>query len=178
MGRLDFVKVEITGPTDAGLCHGDAPAQDAISVTSPSGSATGAAGMQEICGTLTGSHIYIETAMETTAAKVTVKTGTGTADRFWNIKVKMIECDNPNRAPTDCLQYVTGVSGTIMNLNSLTRMNDNLNYQICIRKEAGMCSIQYTEAATSPDSFGFQGSATVAKVGASCAASYIMIPAV
>ena len=41
------------------------------------------------------------------------------------------------RAPTDCLQYHTGAAGTIMNLNSLIRMNDNLNYQICIRKELG-----------------------------------------
>lgn len=173
--RLDFVKVAITGPATAdGDCNGADGAQDAISVTSPSG--TGAAGMQEICGTLTGSHIYIETAMATTAAKVTVATGTGTAARSWNIKVKMIECDNPSRAPTDCLQYHTGAAGTIMNLNSLTLMNDNLNYQICIRKELGMCEIQYTEAASSPDSFGLRGETAEGETGTNCDGSYILIP--
>merc|ERR1719219_1376007 len=173
--RLDFVKVAITGPATAdGDCNGADATQDAISVTSPSG--TGAAGMQEICGTLTGSHIYIETAMATTAAKVTVATGTGTAARSWNIKVKMIECDNPSRAPTDCLQYHTGAAGKITNINSLAHVIDNLNYLICIRKEAGMCSIQYTEAASSPDSFALKGSTTVAKVGTNCSGVYLLIP--
>lgn len=62
-------------------------------------------------------------------------------------------------APNGCLQYYTGTTGTINSFNyggaantllsaSLvtgTRQMVNLNYGICIRMEAGFCSIQYAQ---------------------------------
>ncbi|CAH0549505.1 unnamed protein product [Brassicogethes aeneus] len=68
----------------------------------------------------------------------------------WRIRV----CQFENSCTTsNCLQYFTGTSGVITFFNydqasmfnrSTTQYLNNLNYAICIRKEAGYCSITYT----------------------------------
>jgi len=179
--RLDFLDATVfDGPTTGG-CKADTAAHDAVSVTSPSGA--GAGQFSQLCGTLTGTHLYVETARDpTTAATLTIETGTATSNRRWDIKVTMIACNSPSRAPTDCLQYHTGSGGLIHSINwgaTTPQMLDNLNYQICIRKNAGSCGIQYTEASTTTDSFGLHDQAAKAEVGANClGGNYITIEGV
>ena len=59
-----------------------------------------------------------------------------------------------SKAPTDCLQYHTGVSGEITSLNYPTVMITDIAYTICVRREHGYCGVEWAlEASTSPDSY-------------------------
>ena len=92
----------------------------------------------------------------------------GPGYRRWNIRVSQIECNNPSRAPANCLQYYTGASGyfqsfnyessrplseTLINLQQqqqfpqMTRDSsyfNNMDYTICFRKEVGFCTQTYS----------------------------------
>ena len=67
------------------------------------------------------------------------------------------------RAPTDCYQYLTGVSGTLTSFNYPTAALELIRYTSCVRREAGYCGIlwaqsQYTSgsgaiATVTPDPF-------------------------
>src|SRR5256885_1661355 len=83
----------------------------------------------------------------------------GPGYRRWNIRVSQIECNNPLRAPQNCLQYYMGPSGSFSSFNHestrpLTEQPNwnlpeqtyfnNLDYSICFRKEVGFCTQTYT----------------------------------
>ena len=58
------------------------------------------------------------------------------------------------RAPSDCYQYFTGISGEVKSFNYPTIMLPDKQWTVCIRREVGYCAIQWSPAATtSPDSF-------------------------
>ena len=57
------------------------------------------------------------------------------------------------RAPTDCLQYLTGPSNSFRSYNFGNTMIRNLQYDVCIRPEEGMCQFQVRESSTQTDSF-------------------------
>lgn len=83
----------------------------------------------------------------------------GPGHRRWNIRVSQIECANPSRAPSNCLQYFTGPAGTFSSFNYNTYRPlvetklknipheatyfNNMNYAICFRKEIGFCTQTY-----------------------------------
>ena len=84
------------------------------------------------------------------------------------------------RAPTDCFQYLTGISGSISSLNYPTTALV-LTYTICVRREYGYCGIEWSESAiTSPDPFDLNtGAAAIALVGGAVASAsnvYLSIP--
>jgi len=87
-------------------------------------------------------------------ATVTITYG-GTTSTQFNIFVRQIECDSTSRAPTDCVQYYTGASGTIRSYGwAGAQMLATMDYRICIRDEDKMCSISYKqESGTTIDSF-------------------------
>ena len=60
---------------------------------------------KDLCGTLSGQHIYLETARKTASQTLSFTIATGGT---WRMKVSQIECWNTNKAPTDCYQYFTG----------------------------------------------------------------------
>ena len=72
------------------------------------------------------------------------------------------------RAPTDCVQYFTGTSGSIQSYNHQgSQFLQGQDYQNCIRTEAGYCKIQWKQASTtSPDPFGIGPTATLVKAEA------------
>ena len=57
------------------------------------------------------------------------------------------------RAPTDCLQYLTGVSSSFRSFNFGSTMIRNLQYDVCIRPEKGYCRFQLMESSTAIVSF-------------------------
>ena len=63
---------------------------------------------------------------------------------FFQIKVDQIACEATYRAPTDCVQYHTGLSGTFMSFNHPDYIPQGQHYAICIRQEEGHCSIAYS----------------------------------
>merc|ERR550532_1574804 len=169
--RLDFDNFDITEAAPiVGTCV------DSFDVTSGSSRDYFA-----LCGTLTGQHMYVETGRATTdhVAKFTI--GTTSTVATWRIKVNQIECSSTSKAPTDCFQYLTGISGGIKSLNYPTTALTDLLYTICVRRDYGYCGIEWSESAiTSPDPFdlntGAVADALVLGLTASASAVYLSIP--
>ncbi|XP_032778287.2 uncharacterized protein LOC116917041 [Daphnia magna] len=135
--RLDFfVMVLIQPETNDSNCN-----RDQFIVT-------GGSRVPAICGTNNGQHMYIETGLlgNSPITLTVVTSGTGFA-RQWRIKMTQMNCDSIGRAPNGCLQYYTGVSGTIRSFNydgTSGRQLSNQDYSICIRTESNFCSIAYS----------------------------------
>jgi len=167
--RLDFETGVFTQET-TGACT-----TDTVTVTSPSG-----VNPPVICGTVTGSHMYVETGRSDTAATVAIAIGAAAGSRMWKIKITLLECNNPSKARADCLQYYTGKSGRMFSFNKEEGMIQNQNYRICIRQEKGHCSMQVSETnpgSTSPDSFQLDNAIASAhgSVGTDCTNSFLEI---
>jgi len=169
--RLDFDNFDITETTPiVGTCV------DSFDVTSGS-----SRDYYTLCGTLSGEHMYVETGRTTTdhVAKFTI--GTTSTVATWRIKVNQIECSSTSKAPTDCFQYLTGISGGIKSLNYPTTALTDLLYTICVRRDYGYCGIEWSESAiTSPDPFdlnaGTEANALVGGSTASASDVYLSIP--
>ncbi|XP_059086990.1 uncharacterized protein LOC131883519 [Tigriopus californicus] len=69
------------------------------------------------CGSLTGQHMYMETGDSGTAGIATITIGPMIGTRTYQIKVTYLECSNLSKAPTDCVQYFTGVRGEFQSYN-------------------------------------------------------------
>jgi len=176
--RFDFEAATVFEGPAAGVCGGD---QDEITVGQTS---TTIGSFQNLCGTLTGQHIYVENDGANPAATLNIATSDTVLARTWKILVRTIECDSPAKAPGGCLQYFTGTSGNILSFNAGTTgaLIDNLLYNICLRKEAGMCSYTVREARSAagatPDAFLVgNGLADAAVSAAECATgAFLVIP--
>lgn len=150
--RLDLDNFDLTETASTGTCV------DSFAVTTGSSRT-----YYTLCGTLTGQHIYLETARKTTDQILTFTIGATTTVATWRIKVAQIECYSTSKAPTDCYQYLTGVSGTLTSFNYPTAALELIRYTSCVRREAGYCGIlwaqsQYTSgdgsiATVTPDPF-------------------------
>lgn len=90
----------------------------------------------------------------------------GPGYRRWNIQITQIECTNPSKAPSNCLQYYTGPSGAFSSFNYETSQFQDfsstnpssgqsqgildatylngMDYAICFRKENGFCTQSYS----------------------------------
>ena len=98
--------------------------------------------------------MYLETARKTTNQELTFTVAASSGSATFRIKISQIECSSISKAPTDCLQYFTGASGTVTSLNYPTVLLSGIQYTICTRKEEGYCGISWAPtASTSPDTF-------------------------
>lgn len=147
---MDFTTVDIGQPSAGvanavGQCTGDS-----ITVTSPAGYP-----ITPLCGTLSGTHMYVETGRNNQlGATVQIQTSAAAnINRSWRIRVITLECERAWKAPTDCLQYLTGVSNSFKSYNFGFPMIRNLQYDVCIRPEKGMCQFEVRESSTTTDSF-------------------------
>lgn len=178
--RLDFETMVLEGPTSKtgndGTCSIDTQ-------TITEGVSRRAIRMPPIfCGIGSGLHLYIS-AFEglDVSANLDIDIGASSAaGRKWNIRVTQIECDSPGRPPsTECLQYYTGVSGTLQSWNyddSTDIHTTGMTYAICLRREKGFCGIQYVQA-DEPYSFGMDYSFPRGRAGEdNCKATSVNIP--
>lgn len=108
--------------------------------------------------------MYVETAQKSEAATVKITTATGTTySRIWRIKVTFVECYSLMRAPTDCSQYFTGVSGTIQSPNyqgsNSHRVSRNQEVTYCFRQEEGYTAIDFSvpDSGSDPDYYDVTG---------------------
>ena len=76
--------------------------------------------MPIICGRNTGHHMYIDAGSGNSPTSITFIT-TGNFERAFKMKITQIECGAVNRGVEGCLQYHTGVSGTISSFNFIGR---------------------------------------------------------
>lgn len=150
--RFDFEAATVLfGPTQGAAAVanvGGTCDTDQITVTQTTTGAIGN-GFENLCGTLTGQHIYVENDGASPAVTLNINTGAVALARTWKILVRTIECDSPSKAPGGCLQYHTGSSGNFQSFNYVANTGsliDNFLYSICIRREAGMCGYTVREA--------------------------------
>lgn len=139
--RLDFETFQNLGPAlttevSGGLCV------DTFKVTVNSGQT-----VPELCGQLTGQHIYLDmgTGSSDSATLALAFSGTSTL-RKWEIKVAQIPCGKAYAPPGGCLQWHTGLTGQITTFNfgdSASTHLRNQMYSSCVRQEKGMCCVEY-----------------------------------
>ncbi|CAG4929456.1 unnamed protein product [Parnassius apollo] len=188
--RIDFLDMVLAQPNGDGVC-----ATDAITITG------GNTIVPTICGDNTGQTLFVDFNGNTAITITVTATSATTFSRRWNLRLIQLGCDCPGIAPNGCLQYYTGVTGTINSFNYGTTSNTalssslvtgtrqiaNLNYGICIRMEAGYCAIQYAQASSDAYSFTVTGDvegadSTVlgttigALNGITCTTDFVVIP--
>merc|ERR1712117_516419 len=172
--RLDFQTFSgFATSTTAGSCYDTLAVAGQTGVDPPS-----------ICGTNTGYHMYAEFgATSTDSITMTLTYGSSglTTAKTFNILTRQIACTATWKAPTDCTQYFTGVSGSVLSY-SYGQMLNSQYYTNCVRTEKGYCSIQWKQSSTtSPDPFGILGTVTTsaAASGSSttlCTSGFVAIP--
>jgi len=164
--RLDFDNFDIT-ETTAGVCT------DSFAAAGPTSN-----NPNTVCGTLTTQHMYVEQGRSSTASTLTFTIATGGT---WKIKVTQIECSSLMRAPHDCDQYLTGITGNAISYNWYGAVQlQNTDFVTCIRREKGYCGMAYSQAqGTTIDSFDLDDNAAAlngqGNVGAAIM-GYINIP--
>jgi len=166
--RLDLDVFDIAETTTTGACV------DTFDVTTGS-----SRDYYALCGTLTGQHLYLETARSTASQVLSFTVATSSGSATFRIKVSQVECSSISKAPTDCLQYFTGTSGTVESLNYPTVMLAEIQYTICTRREEGYCGISWAQTAgTSPDTFDLDNAEITDGLAFDADASdaYILIP--
>merc|ERR1719330_2220907 len=103
-----------------------------------------------ICGTNTGYHMYVEfgvTSTDTITLTNTYRSGGLTTAKTFNILLRQISCTARWKAPTDCVQYFTGKSGSVKSYNFAgSQFLQSQIYNNCIRTEKGYCAIQWKES--------------------------------
>ncbi|XP_026727910.1 uncharacterized protein LOC113494008 [Trichoplusia ni] len=158
--RIDFLDLVLAQPNGDGNCM-----TDAIAITG------GNTVVPILCGDLTGQTIYVDFNGNAAITIIITATLATTFSRRWNLRLTQLGCDCPGLAPNGCLQYYTGITGTINSFNYGTAANTllsaslvtgtrqiaNLNYGICIRMEAGYCTIRYNQVANDVFSFTVTG---------------------
>jgi hypothetical protein len=117
----------------------------------------------EVCGTMTGSHMYLEAdadncnalqfsfhdKAQTTIGQTNTRGIIALASRSWDMTVTQIECTSPTLPPVGCTQYYWGSgSYTVKNFNyqsnAAVASNQgihlaNQHQRICMRRERGKC---------------------------------------
>jgi len=105
-----------------------------------------------------------------------------TSAKTFNILARQISCTARWKAPTDCVQYHTGTTGTVKPYNFAGgQLLQSQQYQNCIRTEKGYCRILWKESSTtSPDpfDFGVTPTSTAGSGGATAQACplYVWVP--
>lgn len=143
---------EMTGSTMAGNCLLDT---FFVQGASPSSNPP------EVCGTMTGQHMYVEADTErcnkmvfslsdgaTTATTLGNSRGlTSLATRTWDITASQIECSSLTLPPAGCTQYFwSGLANPVYYLYSANYLSSGTSWhlanqhdRICIRRERGNC---------------------------------------
>ncbi|XP_071524449.1 uncharacterized protein [Panulirus ornatus] len=105
---------------------------------------------QKVCGITENVHYYID--VEDSATFTFHTDASQSYDRSWEIYVQQLTCDETGTAaPEGCGQWYWGTSGKIDIWSNVDpgQQNwyylDGQNYAVCVRWEAGYCSITYSE---------------------------------
>lgn len=133
----------------------------------------------EFCGLGTGQHLYLQAHPgQDLTAGIHISLGSSDYERSWNIRVTQIECGESWTAPANCLQYFTGITGTVSTWNYEDTNyihTNNQDYAVCVRREEGYCGVSWTQH-SSANSFGVDGPKTKGRAGEDCRLDYVAIP--
>lgn len=129
--------------------------------------------------------VYIETGQSQTDSTLTFSiNGATDTPRSWKMKVSLIECINPSRAPQDCVQYFTGANNRNIKNYNFGQVIQNQFMSTCVRREEGYCGIDWSKSLIStPDPFELDYTndinttpADTALIDGNCDRAYVMIP--
>jgi len=137
--RLDFETFEISDPA-MGSCDNDTlmiTGADAVTLmTLPT----------NLCGTLTGSHIYLSV-KDSNLVTITI-TLTSIAQQKWRVLLRQYDSSQTDiLAPRGCLQYYREISGTLQSFNYNSGNGELLNdhmYSMCIAQNDLYCDVGIT----------------------------------
>lgn len=139
--RFDFLTTEVSNPM-MGSCDNDTimiTGADAVTMkTMP----------MNLCGVLSGSHIYVSV-KDVSEVKLTI-TLTSVATQKWNILVRQFDSSQTDYlAPRGCLQYYRQDLGTLETFNYNSGNGELLNdhmYTMCIAQNDAYCDIALTSS--------------------------------
>merc|ERR1712141_64914 len=135
-----------------------------------------------ICGSNDGQHMIVDTD-GTSCVTASFSFGAATTTRSYTIHVIQYEKGNEMAGGENCLQFFTGMTGTVKTFNwiDLTPASvhlQNQNYNVCVRRLADQCVICWapstigSNVTTAVGSFGLSnGGSTDAAAGAAAAGS-------
>jgi len=183
--RLDFTNFVITGPSTVTVSN----ALMTAGVVGSAGKAVSSRGncqtdaftvsggtiVPELCGTLTGDHLYFDTTQDCHDLAFSIgqagNGATAATTRSFNIKVTQIACNSVGRAPDGCLQYITDTTSTgiikTFNFDQGVHLANQFQ-QICFRREAGNCRICYSADAVGDVNLGGKATKVVTKGELGC----------
>jgi len=148
--RLDYETLVLGQTAATGACT------DTLTVTTTADNSVSTS-YPTVCGTSSGHHMYIHLGSSTTASStIAIDLAASSASAKWNILVRQIACNTIYTAPEGCTMYLTGVTGSwsmygYVEGTTTTEHPQSQNYQVCIRREDGYCSIRHST--TSSTSF-------------------------
>ena len=134
--RLDFMVTELSAPM-AGDCT-----NDTITITGAD-AVTMKIMPSNLCGVLTGSHVYISV-IDVDSATLTISLSSQSTQK-WNILVRQYESTQTEYlAPRGCLQYYRQDRGTLETFNHNGGNGELLNnqrYTMCIEQNNAFCDV-------------------------------------
>lgn len=101
-----------------------------------------------ICGENAEQHMYIDVDPEGPNPKLLFAGLTDDFAREWDIMITQIECDSEDEVPKRCLQYFTGVTGTVESFNfndGEGQQLNNQNYEVCVDQQDNYCEIDWEQ---------------------------------
>jgi len=137
--RLDFLTYVTDNPT-AGNCANGTLSISGIDAVTTKVLPT------NLCGTLTGQHVYLSVANSTNVTLTIALSSVGS--QSWRILVRQYESTQTDYlAPRGCLQYFRSAAGTISSFNNNNGLGQELinhNYPICINQVSNYCDVALT----------------------------------
>lgn len=137
--KVTFEDVQLSGPA-SGECTNDTMIVSNVDTVSAALMPT------NLCGTLSGSEIYLTVNDTTVDPKFTFNIASNAAK--YRLKIEQIACTKTDElAPPGCLTYADTTSGTIMSFNNQAGDGELLNnhkYSHCIKYQTGFCDMSLT----------------------------------
>ncbi|GJQ75376.1 hypothetical protein Trydic_g23552 [Trypoxylus dichotomus] len=139
--KIHFIDLELLGPNESGDCL-----QERLMIAGQNLNTY----IPTICGYISGQHVFVDVSTLSGPLQISILSNDVYAKRY---KLRVCQLETPCVNSMNCLQYYTGTQGTISSFNydqaarfprSDPQYLNNLNYAICIRREAGYCSTTFT----------------------------------
>ena len=131
-------------------------------------------------------YLNLGSSSESASATITISLAASSASAKWNILVRQIDCDTSYTAPEGCTMFFTGTSGSWSNYgyvsgSTTTEHSPNQNFNVCIRREDGYCSIRHSSTTSTSFSLSSQADGTTAPTtgfrgSTDCYLDFITIP--
>ncbi|XP_014271835.2 uncharacterized protein [Halyomorpha halys] len=145
--RLDFFSLDLEGPLD-GTCM-----IDRLLISGQNSNDI----VPILCGSNSGQHMNLD--IDEVEGPIMLSV-ISPSKRNFKMKVTQLCDGDPLLAPKGCLQYYTDPFGEIKSFNYQDQSTEsaylnNLNYAMCIKKNPGMCTVEYSNTRPTGEEYTF-----------------------